>query len=129
MMCHYPERGSASVWPCRGVQPVKGTTQIWVATRHQYGISPLVSQMSFRGVGKPEMVSEMSAVFHMLLKWVPKTCCGGQSRDRLTSHPGGELQFPNTPLAHISCYKFSFRLVLMSLYPNPDNCLLELHVA
>ena len=27
----------------------QSTSQIWVVTRHQYGISPLVSQKSFRG--------------------------------------------------------------------------------
>ena len=31
------------------LQPFKSTTQIWVVTCHQYGISALVSQMSFRG--------------------------------------------------------------------------------
>ena len=30
-------------------QPIRSTTPIWVVTRHQYGISVLVSQMSFRG--------------------------------------------------------------------------------
>ena len=28
---------------------IRSTTQIWVVTRHQYGISALVSQTSFRG--------------------------------------------------------------------------------
>ena len=32
------------------IQPIRSTTQIWVATSHQYGISALVfSQTSFRG--------------------------------------------------------------------------------
>ena len=30
------------------VQPIKSTTQIWLVTRHQYGIVVLVSQASFR---------------------------------------------------------------------------------
>ena len=30
-------------------RPIRSTTQIWVVTRHQYGISALVSQTSFRG--------------------------------------------------------------------------------
>ena len=30
-------------------QPIRSATQIWVVTRHQYGISTLVSQTSFRG--------------------------------------------------------------------------------
>ena len=37
-------------WSCRVgnlIQPIRSTTQIWPVTRHQYGISALVSQMSF----------------------------------------------------------------------------------
>ena len=30
-------------------RPIRSTSQIWVVRRHQYGISALVSQMSFRG--------------------------------------------------------------------------------
>ena len=50
MTRHYPDLGSASDWSCRVgnlIQPIKSTTQIWVVTRHQYGISALVSQKSF----------------------------------------------------------------------------------
>ena len=44
-------------------QPIKSTTQIWVVTRHQYGISALVSQTSFRdktsdGVEKCRLISQ-----------------------------------------------------------------------
>ena len=31
------------------LQPIRNNTQTWVMTRHQYGISALVSQTSFRG--------------------------------------------------------------------------------
>ena len=31
------------------LQPIRRTTQIWVVTRHQYGISAAVSQATFRG--------------------------------------------------------------------------------
>ena len=31
------------------IQPIRSTTQIWIVTRHQYGISALVSQTSFGG--------------------------------------------------------------------------------
>ena len=42
---HHPDPGSASDWSYR-----EGSTfQIWVVTRHQYGISVLVSPTSFRG--------------------------------------------------------------------------------
>ena len=52
MTHHYPDLGSASDWSCRMgnlIQPIRSTTQIWVVTRHQYGISVLVSQTSFCG--------------------------------------------------------------------------------
>ena len=42
---HYPDLGSASDWSCRLgnlIQPITSTTQIWVVTRHQYGIFALV---------------------------------------------------------------------------------------
>ena len=54
MTRHYSNLGSASdrlkqishaAWPIRMHYPC----QIWVVTRHQYGISALVSQTSFRG--------------------------------------------------------------------------------
>ena len=41
MTRHYPDLGSASDWSCRVgnlIQPIRSTTQIWVVTRHQYGI-------------------------------------------------------------------------------------------
>ena len=52
MTRHYPDLGSASDWSCRVgnlIQPIRSTTQIWVVTRHQYGIPAFVSQTSFRG--------------------------------------------------------------------------------
>ena len=52
MTRHYPGLGSAFDWSSRVgnlIQPISGTTQIWVVTRHQYRISALVSQMSFGG--------------------------------------------------------------------------------
>ena len=39
MTCHYPDLGSASDWPCcmgNLIQPIRGTSQIWVETHHQY---------------------------------------------------------------------------------------------
>ena len=52
MRHHYPELGNASDWSYTEVnllQPIRSTTQIWIMTRRQYGISELVSQTSFRG--------------------------------------------------------------------------------
>ena len=51
MTHHYPDLGSASDWLKRSscvFQPIRSTTKIWVVTRHQYGISALVTQTSFR---------------------------------------------------------------------------------
>ena len=53
MTYHYPDLGSAFDWSRRLgnlLQPIRSTTQIWVVTRHQYGISALVSLTSFRGL-------------------------------------------------------------------------------
>ena len=52
MTRHYPDLGGAFDWLKQislTTQPIRNTTQIWVMTRHQYGISALVSQTSFRG--------------------------------------------------------------------------------
>ena len=43
--------GSACDWLSRGgnlLRPIRSTNQIWLVTRHQYGISALVPQTSFR---------------------------------------------------------------------------------
>ena len=52
MTRHYSDLASASDWLkqiSQAARPIRSTTQISVATRHQYGISALVSQTSFRG--------------------------------------------------------------------------------
>ena len=52
MTHYYPELGSASDWLNQisyVAQPIRSTTQIWVVTCHQCGISVLISQMSFGG--------------------------------------------------------------------------------
>ena len=52
MTRHYPELGSASDWLnqiAHAARPIRRTTQIWIVTRHQYGISALVSRLSFGG--------------------------------------------------------------------------------
>ena len=68
MTCYYPDLVSASDWSYRVgnlFQPIGSTTQIWVVTRHQYGISALVSQTSFRGETSDHQWwrREISAVF------------------------------------------------------------------
>ena len=50
MTRHYPDLGSASDWLCpigNLLQSIRSCIQIWVVTRHQYGISARVSQTSF----------------------------------------------------------------------------------
>ena len=52
MTRHYPDQGSASDWLnhiSHAARPIRSTTQVWVVTRHQYGISRLIPQTSFRG--------------------------------------------------------------------------------
>ena len=52
MARHHPDLDSASDWLnqiSHAARPIRSTTQIWVVTRHQYGISALVPQTSFGG--------------------------------------------------------------------------------
>ena len=52
MTRHHPDLGSASDWLnqiSHAARPIRSTTQIWVMTHHQYGISAFVSQTSFGG--------------------------------------------------------------------------------
>ena len=66
-----PDLGSASDWLnqiSQAARPIRSTIQIWVVTRHQYGISALVSQTSIGGktsgsVAKCRLFSQ--ATFHM----------------------------------------------------------------
>ena len=72
MTCHWPDLGRVSDWTCCArnlLQPIRNTTQIWVVTRHQYGISALVSQTSFHGetsggVAKYQLFSQVSFIHH-----------------------------------------------------------------
>ena len=65
---HNPDLGSACDWleqNSHAKRPIRSTIQIWVVRRHQYGISALVSQMSFRretsdGVAKYRLFSPAS---------------------------------------------------------------------
>ena len=75
MTCHKPDLDSASDWLrqiCFVVRPIKSTTQIWVVMHHQYGISAVVSQTSFRGetsgtVAKCRLISQANPV-HVTVK-------------------------------------------------------------
>ena len=55
MTRHYPDLDSASDWLkqiSHAARPIRSFSQIWVVTRHQYGLSALVSQTTFRGETK-----------------------------------------------------------------------------
>ena len=61
-------RSGQCPWLVRNlIHPIRSTTQIWVVTRHQYGISALVSQTSFRGetsdcVAKRQLFSQVTVL-------------------------------------------------------------------
>ena len=50
------------------LQPIRSTDQIFVVTRHQYGISALVSQRSFRG--KTSCGVATCRLFHCFFVWL-----------------------------------------------------------
>ena len=63
MTCHYPDLGIASDWLKKisyAAGPVRSTTQIWVATRHQNSISVLVFQTSFHQWWRRQMMAVFS---------------------------------------------------------------------
>ena len=51
--CHYPDLDCSSNWLNHEIshvaQPIKSTTQIWVVTHYQHGISALILRKSFCG--------------------------------------------------------------------------------
>ena len=66
MKSHYPDQGSASDWLkqiSQAARPIRSSTQIWVVTRHQYGISAVASQTTFQrktsgGIAKCHLFSQ-----------------------------------------------------------------------
>ena len=86
MTRHYPDLGSASDWLnqiSHAARPIRSTTQIWVVTRHQYGISVLISQTSFGGetsgsVANCQMFSKARKKALMKMKNVKKRRRGGE---------------------------------------------------
>ena len=76
MTHHYPDLDSASDWLkqiSHVARPIKGTTQIFVVTRHQNGISALVSQTSFRGETSGSVV-KCRLFSHAGLKLLTSVC-------------------------------------------------------
>ena len=87
MTRHYPDLGSASDWLnqiSHAARPIRSTTQIWVVTRHQYGISALVSQTSFSG--KPVVASLNVDCFRRLLSRLPESLLAGYVKSSLHAH-------------------------------------------
>ena len=84
MTRHYPDLGSAFDWSCRVgnlLQPIRSTIQIWVVTRHQYGISALISQRLFcretsGGVAKCRLFSQATRQLKLAIMRLTK---GGSS--------------------------------------------------
>ena len=75
MRSHYPDLGSDSDWLnqiSHGARPIRSTTQIWVVTRHQYGLSVLVSQTSFGGETSGSVAK--CRLFSILLDNSPYAC-------------------------------------------------------
>ena len=92
MTRYYPGLGSASDWSyCAEnlIQPIKGTTQIWVMTRHQYGISALVSQRSFGGESSgsvtksPKVSCFLNLLFLFFNGFPAKSCVRNEGRNSI----------------------------------------------
>ena len=78
MKRHYPDLGSASHELCCVAilpQPIRSTTQIWVVTRHQFGLSAPVSQKSFRGETSGSLASRNIGCFLGLVKIPLQVLC------------------------------------------------------
>ena len=75
MTSHYPDLGSASDWLKQifhAARPIRSTTQIWIVTHHQYGISALVPETSFRrgpsgGIAKCQRLLRLLTVMMLLM--------------------------------------------------------------
>ena len=75
MTRHYPDLGSASDWLNKishAARPIGSTSQIWVVTRYQYGISALVSHTSFGGETSCSVAK--CRLFSQAIKNCVKTC-------------------------------------------------------
>ena len=84
MTCYYPDLSSASDWLKQislAAQPIRSTTLTSAVTRHQYGISALVSQTSFReetsgGIAKCRLFYKARNVTESLEKSISCTAVG-----------------------------------------------------
>ena len=68
-------QGNQCFWLAENLlQPIRGTTQIWLVTRHQYGFSALLSQTSLHGetsggVAKCQLFSKATDLYKMSSFW------------------------------------------------------------
>ena len=88
MARHYPDLGRASDWLkqiSHVARPIRSTTQNWIVTRHQYGISALISQTSFRG--------ETSEMWAVLSGYLTKDNLGLPTRGSGFRIPGLKSRF------------------------------------
>ena len=103
MTCHFPDLVSVSNWLkqfSQAVRLIRSTTQVWVVTRHQYGISALVSQTSFRwetvgGVAKCDNLKKFETrAFYSFFTAPDRTTlnlCGPPAVGRLLGQNGAGL--------------------------------------
>ena len=143
MTRHYPDLSGASDWLnqiSHATRPIRSTTQIWVVTRHQYGISALVSQTSF---GRKPVVASPNVGCFLRLEILVKNVCISDCKISLASSYYNWLRgtgenaaqglgkgHPSTrPPVHPSTRPFTFvRRVPLGIlggavslrFPNPD---------
>ena len=86
---HTDNASLARSWKCfwlagNLLPPIRGTTQIWGVTPHQYGISTLISQASFSG--NPVVASLNVDCFRRLLSRLPESLLAGYVKSSLHAH-------------------------------------------
>ena len=88
MTRHHPDLGSASDWLnqiSHAARSIGSTTQIWVMTHHQYGISAFVSQTSFGGETSGSVVKcrlfSQAIENSKRISSHPLSSLGGQNKD------------------------------------------------
>ena len=80
------------------LQPIRSTTQIWVVTRHQYGISALVSLTSFRGLFS-EATSASFIILSCARLYLPGKRYWGKPRSCDQHDQTKHWRLPNQPTA------------------------------
>ena len=81
----YPDPGSASDWLELSFNTMRSTTKIWVETRHQYGISALVTQTLFCESSSGDLVKRW--LFSQAIQEFADQRFGCQDAKPLTKRP------------------------------------------